>query len=60
MIADVNSLKLIIIEEFDQWLRRASYGHVDKYDSILHKISLVQAWNDIDNVYPIYEFLTSN
>ncbi len=57
---DVNSLKIRTIEEFDEWLFRASYGHYDDYSKILHMISLIQAWNDIDTVGPIYEFLMNN
>ena len=54
---DVNNLKESIIEDFTSWLDRASYGHIEDYRPILHKISLVQAWNQIDNVQPVYEFL---
>lgn len=60
MIADVNNLKLKVIEDFDKWLQRLAYGHFDKYDDILHKISLIEIWDDIDNPDPIYEFLMSN
>lgn len=60
MVVDVNTLKAEIIRRFDNWLFEASYGHYDNYRDILHMISLVQAWNDIDDIYPIYEFLISN
>lgn len=54
---DVINLKVKVINDFDDWLYRASYGHYDNYDMLLHMIALVQAWNEIDNIEPIYEFL---
>ena len=54
---DVINLKFKVIEDFDNWLSRASYGHIDDYKFILHTIALIEAWNEIDNVQPIYEFL---
>ena len=60
MAADVNVLKEKIIQEFDEWLYRASYGHYDNYNHIIHMISLVQVWNEVDNIEPIYEFLINN
>lgn len=60
MAADVSVLKKRITQEFDEWLYRASYGHYDNYNHILHMISLVQIWNEIDNIEPIYEFLINN
>jgi hypothetical protein len=60
MGADANILKIRIIEDFDEWLYRASYGHIDKYDHIINKISLIQVWNEVDNIDPIYEFLINN
>ena len=60
MGADVNILKEKIVEKFDRWLYRASYGHTNDYSDIIHMIFLVQVWNEIDNVDPIYEFLINN
>jgi hypothetical protein len=60
MAADVTNLKIQTIHRFDEWLYEASYGHYRDYSMILHMISLVQVWNDIDNVEPIYEFLVNN
>jgi hypothetical protein len=60
MVVDVNTLKMQVIQVFDDWLYEASYGHFNDYSKILHMISLVQVWNDIENVEPIYEFLINN
>lgn len=60
MAADVRVLKENIIDEFEKWLQQASYGQFNKYENILCKISLVEVWDSIDNVDPIYEFLISN
>lgn len=57
---DVTNLKLKVIQDFDNWLYRASYGHIDDYCMILHMISLVQVWNELENPKPIYEFLINN
>lgn len=57
---DVTKLKLKVVQDFDNWLYRASYGHLDDYSMILHTIALIQAWNEIDNIEPIYEFIMNN
>lgn len=54
---DVNTLKFKVIDDFEGWISRAAYGHYDDYRFILHTIALIQAWNEIDNVQPIYEYL---
>ncbi len=51
-----NPLKLKVIRDLDKWIERASIGHYDSYSNILHTISLIDAWNDIDPVEPLYEY----
>ncbi len=54
---DVKTLKLKVIDDFNKWIARASYGHHDNYSNILHTIAFIEVWNDIDNVAPIYQLL---
>lgn len=57
---DAADLKLKVIKEFDRWFYRMAYGHQEKYNHILDMISLIEEWNDIDNIAPIYEYLINN
>ena len=45
-----------MLNDFDDWLQRASYGRYDGYSNILHTISLIEVWNEIDRVEPLYEY----
>lgn len=60
MIADAAKLKEKVVQDFEKWLYRLSYGHMDEYCHIINSISLIEAWNHIDNIYPIYEKLIIN
>lgn len=53
---DARNLELKVIKELDKWADRAAYGHYEDYSHILHTISLIHAWNDIDPIGPLYEY----
>ena len=53
---DANEIKEKVLRDFDDWLQRASYGRYDDYSHILHMISFVEAWNEIDSVEPLYQY----
>ena len=58
MVVDaIANMKLKIIQDFDRYLKRASYGYYDVYSYILHKIAFIQSFSSIDNIDSIYGFL---
>ena len=58
MVVDaIANMKLKIIQDFDRYLKRASYGYYDDYLYILHKIAFIQSFSSIDNIDSIYGFL---
>lgn len=56
----ITNIKLDIISDFDQYVKRLNIGYKDNYDLILHKISFIQAYQALDKIEPIYEFLINN
>ena len=58
MVVDaIANMKLKIIQDFDRYLKRASYGYYEDYSYILHKIAFIQSISSIDNIDSIYGFL---
>lgn len=53
-------MKLSIIKDFDNYLKRLNIGYQDDYSSILNKITFVQAYASLDKIDPIYEYLINN
>ena len=58
MVVDaIANMKVKIIQDFDSYLKRASYWYYDDYSYILHKIAFIQSFSSIDNIDSIYGFL---
>lgn len=53
---DAKHIGIKIVKELDKWIDRAAYGHYDDYSHILHMISFMHAWNEIEPIGPLYEY----
>lgn len=56
----IKELKKSVVEDFLNYLDRASIGYSDNYSMILNKICFIQTASSYKNVNFIYEFLKSN
>ena len=56
----INELKIQVINDFNEYLNKASFGYEENYEMILHKIAFIQSYQSYDKINYIYEFLKNN